>query len=348
MNLFHGVGEFFSLDIGTNSIKLVQLFGSVQHGWSLLRYAYVPVSEQIIQDNSELGKGKFGEVLKKAVEDAGIKTKNVVVGLPASKTFTSIIDFPLQNEKNMMNNVKYQLDEYVPMPMDEAKVDYVNLGVSPKDPSMAEILVSSTANSFVEDILDLIEGVGLNVVAFEPEPIAMARALMPVGATDAQLIVDFGMKAADIVVVYKGAPRLVRSIPGGFENLVKTVASSISINEDQARQFILKFGLEQDKADGQVFRALDSVLEGFTTELKKSAEFFQSNYAGAKVGGIVLSGFGQTIPFMGEYVEAKIGIHTSLGNPWQLVRVSSAQQQALLNVASEFAVAIGLAERSNA
>ena len=38
---------------------------------------------------------------------------------------------------------------------------------------------------------------------------------------------------------------------------------------------------------------------------------------------------------------------TMQGNPWQMVRVSQEQQSALMGVASEFAVAIGLAERSN-
>jgi len=46
-------------------------------------------------------------------------------------------------------------------------------------------------------------------------------------------------------------------------------------------------------------------------------------------------------------IEAKTGIPTMKGNPWQSVRTTPAQQQALMPVASEFAVVIGLSERSN-
>ena len=311
------------------------------------KYAYAPVDPKVIQDESVLGRDKFKDLLKQTVAQAGIKAENVVVGLPASKTFTAVIEAPLQNERDLMNSVKYQIDDYIPMAVDEAKVDYVNLGVSPNDPSKAEVLVSSTANKYAVAQLELIEATGLNVVAFEPEPIAIARSLMPVGTDAAKLIVDFGWMSADLVVVYKGAPRLVRSIPGGVDNLVKTVATSLSISEEQAKQFIVKFGLAQDKADGQVFRALDMTLEGFANELRKSVEFFQSKYVGAQVDEIILSGFAQMMPLMPEYIEAKTEIRSVPGNPWQLVRVSGAQQQALMNVASEFAVAIGLAERSN-
>ena len=189
---------------------------------------------------------------------------------------------------------------------------------------------------------------GLNVVAMEPEPLAMARALMPMGAVDARMIVDLGERSTDLVVVFQGAPRLVRSIPGGFQSLVKAVASALSIKEDQARQFILKFGLAQDKLEGKIFQALDPTLEGFSSELTKSVLFFQNKYTNVKVGGIVLSGFAEIIPFIAEYIEAKTDVPTLQGNPWQMVRVSPEQQNALINVASEFAVAIGLAERSNA
>ena len=50
MKILNGVGDFFALDIGTNSIRLAQLDGDIQHGWSLQRYGYVPVDPKIIQD----------------------------------------------------------------------------------------------------------------------------------------------------------------------------------------------------------------------------------------------------------------------------------------------------------
>jgi type IV pilus assembly protein PilM len=243
--------------------------------------------------------------------------------------------------------VKYQVDQYIPMAVDDAKVDYAILGVSPNDPTKAEVLLSSTAIAYAEEVMENIEAMGLNVVAQEPDPIAMARSLTPPGITDARMIVDFGETSTDLVIVYRNAPRLVRSIPGGLSVLVKTVANSLSVKEDQARQFILKFGLSQDKLEGQVFKALDSTLENFASELSKSVRFFQTKYNSVRVGGIILSGFAGVVPFMPEYVEAKTEVSSIQGNPWQLVRVTPQQQQALSQVASEFAVVIGLAERTN-
>lgn len=347
MNLIHGVGDFFSLDVGTNSIRLVQLSGDMQHGWSLQHFAYVPVDAKIIQDDSEVAKKQMGEIILEAMKQAGIVIKNVAVGMPASKTYTAIIDVPKQDPKEMAKTLKYQLDKYIPMAIDEAKADYAVLGENPNDPNQTEVLVSSTSIANAEKQMEMLESLGLNVVAQEPESLAMARALAPVGAKDAHLLIDLGEKSSDLVMMYLGAPRLVRSIPGGFSILVKTVAAALSVNEQQARQYILKFGLAQDKIDGQVFKALDSVLESFASELVKSIQFFSGKYTNAPIGGIVLSGFAGAIPFMAEYIEAKTTVPTILGNPWQLVRATPEQQQALQPVTNEFAVAVGLAERSN-
>ena len=347
MSLIHGVGDFFALDIGTTAIRLVQLAGDAQHGWTLQKFAYVPVDQKVLEDGSALGMRRLGETILGAMQQAGITTKNIAVGMPAAKTFTSIIKVDNQSEAELMNTVKYQLDKYIPMAIDEATVDFVSLGVCPNDPTKVEVLISSTSVDFAESRMEMIESFGLNVVAQEPESLAMARALMPVGAQDARLIIDLGERSTDLVMMYRGMPRLVRSIPGGFSLMIKTVTSALNVRADQARQFILKFGLAQDKVEGQVFKALDSTLESYASELSKSIRFFKSEYMDAPVGGIILSGFAGMIPFIAEYIEAKTDVPTTQGNPWQLVRVTPEQQQVLQPVASEFAVAIGLAEKSN-
>ena len=329
MSLGYGVGDFFALDIGTDALRMVQLSGNASHGWVLQRFAYVPVSRSILQDSSDAGKRRLGETIQNAAEQAGIKTKNIT-----------------QDNKSMEKIIKYHADQYIPMPIDDAKVDFVILGPSPNDPKITEVLLSSTSIAYAEERMEGVEAFGFNLVAQEPDPIAMSRALTPPNTKDALLIIDYGEESTDLSMVY-GGPRLVRMLPGGLSVLVRTVANSLNVKESNARQFILKFGLAQDKLDGQVFKALDQTLESFASELTKSIRFFQTKYPNVKVGGVVLSGFAGIIPFMAEYIEAKTGFKTIRGNPWQMVRVTPQQQQALSQVAAEFSVAIGLAERSN-
>jgi type IV pilus assembly protein PilM len=347
MALLKGVGDFFALDIGTNAVRVVQLASSGQDNWTLLHYGYAPVDLKTTSANSKESERRLGEVIMTAVGQSGIKTKNVAIGLPSQKTFTTVIDVPMMAESELKSTIKYQIDQYIPMAIDEAKVDWVLLGQSAHNPQQQEVLLASTANSYAEERLEFIEGLGLNVIAAEPDPIAMIRALLPAGIQDARLIIDVGELSTNLVVTYGDSPRLVRTIPTGLHSLVKAAVQNLNVQEDQARQFIVKFGLAPDRLEGQVYHAVENVLEGFAAELTKSIKFFQTRYPNTPVGGILLSGYASVIPKFGEYVTAKTGVNSTQANPWQKVSVSQGDQQQLAAIATEFATAVGLAQRSN-
>jgi type IV pilus assembly protein PilM len=347
MALLKGVGDFFALDIGTNAVRVVQLASSGQDSWTLSHYGYAPVDLKTTSANSKESEHRLGEIIMTAVGQSGIKTKNVAIGLPSQKTFTTVIDVPVMPEAELKSTIKYQIDQYIPMAIDEAKVDWVSLGQSAHNPQQQEVLLASTSNSYAEERLEFIEGLGLNVIAAEPDPIAMIRALLPAGVQDARLIIDVGELSTNLVITFGDSPRLVRTIPTGIHSLVKAAVQNLNVQEDQARQFILKFGLAPDRLEGQVYHALETVLDGFAAELTKSIKFFQTRYPSAPVGGILLSGYASAIPKFGEYVTSKTGVQSLQADPWQKVHVSQGDQQQLATVATEFAVAVGLAQRSN-
>lgn len=347
MGILKGVGDFFALDIGTNAVRVVQLSRSGADTWTLQHYGYAPVDSKTTSSSSPEALHRLGEVIMTAVGQSGIHTKNVVVGIPSQKSFTTVIDVPTMSDADLKSTLKYQIDQYIPMAIDEAKVDWVLLGQSLHDPRQQEVLLASTAIQYAEERLEFVEALGLNVIVAEPDPIAMIRSLLPVGVKDARLLVDMGDQSTDIAITYGDAPRLVRTIPIGIQSLIKTAVQNLNVQEDQARQFILKFGLAPDRLEGQVLRALESTLDNFTSELTKSIKFFQTRYPNTTVGGILLSGFAGSLPQFNEYIGSKTNIPTAIADPWQKVKVSSGDQQRLAPVSSEFAAVIGLAQRSN-
>jgi len=217
-------------------------------------------------------------------------------------------------------------------------------GQSLHDPSQQEVLIASTAKTYAEERLELIESLGFDVIAAEPDSLAMVRSVLQTGVNEAQVIVDMGEQSINVAITYGGAPRLVRTIPNGLDTLVRAAVQNLNIQEDQARQFILKFGLAQDKLEGKVVQSIESTLDGVVSELSKSIKFFQTRYPSLPVGAITLTGYVGTIPQLNQYIATKTGIRTIVANPWQYVSIP-ANDQVLAASASEFAVAIGLAQR---
>ena len=190
MSFGYGVGDFFALDIGTDALRMIELSGNAQHGWVLQRFAYVPVNRQLLQDSSEAGKRRLGETIVQAATQAGIKTKNIALGLPSNKTFTTVVEIATQDPKSMEKTIRYHIDQYIPMPVEDAKYDFVILGPSPNDPAVTEVLISCTSIKYAEEKMESVEGFGFNLIAQEPESIAMTRSLTPPVITDARLIID--------------------------------------------------------------------------------------------------------------------------------------------------------------
>ena len=345
MKLFSSVGEFFALDIGTTAVRVVQLRRSGE-AWNLVKYGSAPVDIKVASSDAPEDQRRLAEVITNLVSQAGITEKNVVVGIPSNKMFATVVDLPNLPQQELASTIKYQAEQFIPMSIDEAKIDWAVLGKSLRDPQKNEVLLASVANKFSEARLELVESVGLNVVALEPDSLALARALVPPNNQDAMVIVDFGDFSTDLVAVLGGAPRLIRSIPVGLQTLTKAATQNLNIDSTQANQFIMKFGLHPDRLEGQILKSLDATLDQFIVEINKSVKFFQSRYPNVSLRYLMMSGYTLSIPAFGEYIAGKTNIQTVAGNAWTNVKYSPNLRDNLMQLAPQFAVAVGLAEHN--
>lgn len=344
MNILSGIGNFFGLDIGTSAVRLVELSGSGQNK-SLVRYAYAPIDPKISQSDSRADQQKLAQAIKELIDQAKVTTHNVAVGIPSSRVFTTVIDFEKLAPAELAKSIQLQADSIIPTPVDSSKLDWVLLGDSPADKTKSEVLVSSISNEFIENRLDMLESIGLNVIAFEPDNIALARAILAPDVTAPQMAIDIGSRSTDLVLCINGAPRLARSIPTGSEAIIKSAMQNLNIDEKQAEQFVFKFGLSKDKLEGQIYQAIISSVELLTSEIEKSIKFVAGRYNDTKLDRIIVSGGASALPEFPLYIANKFGLNVEIGNAWRNVSFPSARQNELLAVSNHFAVAAGLAER---
>lgn len=341
-----GFSDFFALDIGTTAVRVVQLRGAGSTK-SLVRYGSVPIDAKTAQSDSVSDQKRLADVVAQAVQQSGISVKDVVVGIPSNKMFATVVDFPKMTHAELEKTIQYQLDSHIPMAINESKVDWAVLGDSPANQDSVEVLLAAVSNNFAEQRLDMLEGLGLNVVAIEPDGIALCRSLLPLNATGAYLVLDIGDKATDLVISYANTPRLVRSIPIGGSTFVKAAQQNLNIDEKQAMQFVYKFGLNPDKLEGQVYRALESNIDSLMAEIQKSIKYFSTRYNGAQLEKIVVSGGASTLPGFPLQVANKLGIQVEIGNSWLNVAYPQSKHNDLLALSNHFAVAVGLAERDS-
>ncbi|HSX35885.1 MAG TPA: type IV pilus assembly protein PilM [Patescibacteria group bacterium] len=345
MSVLSGVSSFFGLDIGTTAIRVVQLHGNGEVK-SLVRYAYMPVDSKLVLSDSKTDQQHLSQVIKELIDQAKLNTKNVAVGIPSQRVFTAVIDFERLPPAELAKAIKYQADSLIPTPLDKSKIDWAVIGDSPKDKTKVEVLLSSVENNFVEQRLDLLESIGLDVIAFEPDNLALTRALVAGDSPQPQMVLDIGSKSTDLVVTFGAAPRLTRAIPTGAEAIIRAAAQNLNIDDKQARQFVFKFGLSKDKLEGRVYDAVIGTVDLLVSEIEKSIKFFQSRYVDVPISRIIVTGGASALPEFPLHLANKFGIEVEIGNAWRNVSFPPERQNELLAVSNHFGVAAGLAERA--
>jgi type IV pilus assembly protein PilM len=345
MNILSGNAEFFGLDIGTTAVRLVQLRGSGPTK-ILVNYAYVPIESKIAISDAKADQLKLAQVIKSLVDKSQLSTRNVAVGIPSQRVFTTVFDTHRVPRSELAKTIHYQADSLIPTPLAESKIDWEMIGDSPQDKSKVEILLTSVTNEFVEKQLDMLESIGLNVIAFEPDSLALGRSLLGPGTAAAQMILDIGSKNTDLVISMNDAPRLSRTIPTGIEAILRSAEQNLNVDSKQAEQFVMKFGLSKDKLEGQIYQAILSTVETLMGEIEKSIKFFTTRYPNTVIERILVTQGASTIPEFPVYIANKFGLNVEIGNPWRNISFDASRQAELLSVANHFAVAAGLAERT--
>lgn len=346
MSLLSGVSEFFGLDIGTTAVRVVQLQGNGPVK-SLSKYASIPLDGKIAQSDSKSDHNKLKVIVKDLIEQSHISVKNVSVGIPSNRVFTTVVDFERLSPAELDKSIKYQADSLIPTPLSESTMDWVQIGDSPQDPSKIEILLTSVPNEFIEARLDMLESIGLNVISFEPDNLAVTRAMLTNDAVSPVMVLDVGNLTTDLVIAMNGAPRLTRSIPTGYDAIIKAAMQNLNIDQAQAVQFVAKFGLAKDKLEGQIYHSILGTIELLMSEIEKSINFFQKRYGeSAKIDRIIVTGAASILPEFPLYIANKIGLNVEIGNAWRNVSFKDSRWDELLAVSGQFGVALGLAERN--
>jgi type IV pilus assembly protein PilM len=343
MSLFTGVSDFFGLDIGTSAVRLVELRGGGPVK-QLVRYGYVPIDIKLSMSDAKPDQQQVAQIITDLLVQAKVLSKNVVVGIPSQRVFTTVVDIDKVPDSELDRVIKFQADSIIPTPVDQSKIDWAAIGQSPKDQNKVEVLITSVPTDYVESRLDLLESIGLNVIAFEPDNLALARAMVQPGVNNPQMVVEVGENSTDIVVVMDGAPRLTRSIPTGASAIIKAAVQNLNIDAQQANQFVYKFGLSKDRLEGQIYNAVISTVDILTSEIDKSVKFFANRYQ-KQIERIIVGGSASIIPEMPAYIANKSGLNVEIGNSWRNVNAGAAQAADLTAVSPYFAVASGLAQR---
>lgn len=329
------------LDIGSASIKIVELVPKGDK-WRLMTAASSATASEV---NEKANLTSMAQTLARMVREAGVRSRRVVVSLPEEKVFTHAVDMPLLPDNEVGQALQWQVEQYIPMPLDQAVWSFE---IIKKDEAAGkmEVLLVAAGKTLVDAYRQVVETAGLEPVAFETELMATARAIL-LADSPLSAVVDIGSKSTDVGLARARQLLFARTVPTAGEAFTRAIETTLGLDTSQAENYKNTYGFSAKQLEGKLLEAMKPVMTVIATEVKKTVDFYVAKHPGETVKTVIISGGVAALPDVVSALSANLGLEVVVGNPLAQMELDQAQANALKGHEPFYSVAIGLAERND-
>ncbi|MBM4402109.1 MAG: pilus assembly protein PilM [Candidatus Cloacimonetes bacterium] len=357
--------EFFGLDLGSHTLKAVEL---AKHGDSfhLQTFGSTPTPAGSILSESELDQKELVKAVNNLVKETGINSRNVTTAFAESQIFTRVIEIPEMSEKELASAIRWEAEQYIPMPLSDVKISWMVLGREkgkekrPARHSLREgeaggeksegikmkVFLVAAPLTLIEKYMKVVRRAGLTPVVFETEIVAIARAFSPKkDHLPSTMIVSIGASTTDLCIVDGGVIQFTRSIGTGGAALARAVAQELGFEMGQAEEYKKSYGLLEDQLEGKIMNSIKPVFDVIVNEIDRARLYYQTHQSTSVVKRIVLTGGSAQLPGIVVYLAENLGVEVQIGNPWENVLVPDKLKEKVDQLENQvnYAVAVGLA-----
>lgn len=338
------------LDISSTAVKLLEL-GRSGDKIRVESYAVEPLPANSVIEKNISDVEAVGEAIKRAMKRSGSRCKHAAAAVAGSAVITKTISMPSNlTDEEMEQDIQNEADQYIPYPLEEVNLDFEVLGQSENDPDRVEVLLAASRSENVEIRVAAIEEAGLKARIMDVEAYAMENVFqmlaptMPDQGIDQTIaIIDVGATMTTLNVLHDMKTIYTREQVFGGKQLTEEIQRRYGLSYEEAGMAKRQGGLP----DNYVPEVLEPFKEAMTQQVSRSLQFFFSSSQYSNVDHIILAGGSAMLPGIDEMIANKLGVHTSVANPFtNMTLASKVKAQSLSNDASSLVIASGLAMRT--
>jgi type IV pilus assembly protein PilM len=271
------------------------------------------------------------------------KGHSAYVAMPAFIGLISLIEFPLMEESELQEAIRFEAHKYIPSSLDEVALSWEVVGVhdTPPDGGKMEILLVAALNKEVSRYEQYVAGAAVTLDFLELETFSIVRSIVG-NEPGLSLVIDIGSRATNLVLVESGLVKVSRNLDVGGRDITRVLAESLNITEERAK--VLK------KSDKDFLIAPESALvfpalQMIASEAERMLAAYQAKHSGVQCRGVVLSGGTAQFSRLVEYYANILKLPVTLGDPWKNVEYDPRLARKISGFGSSFSVALGLALR---
>ena len=319
----------------------------------LQQLAREPLAAGIVVGGELRDPEALGEALKVFFARNKLPKKGVRLGIASNRIGVRIFDIVgVDEEKQLANAIHFRAQEALPIPLDEAVLDYrvLDESVDAEGQNVKRVLLVVAYRELVERYVSACKKAGIKLAGIDLEAFALLRALAaPADREGSALVaVAIGHDRSTFAVSDGRVCEFTRVLEWGGSALNVALARAFDSTPSEVEAIKRSLSLDgtttpEDLTPEQATLALDAVrrqVQSFARELVSSLQFYQNQPGSLGIGEIVLTGGTAHLPGLAEELERLIGVHVRVGDPFARLKVS--KRFAGTEQIGSLAVAIGL------
>jgi type IV pilus assembly protein PilM len=237
------------LDIGSTAVRAVEITGGDSP--VIVHAAQVPLPIGAVENGEVREPEVVAEALKELWQRGGFKGRRVYMGVGNQRVVVREIALPYLPEKELRASLGFQVQEFIPMAVDEAVIDFDPLGEFEQDDRrMLRMLLVAAQRTMVDSLVAAASEAKLEPLGLDLVPFAIVRSVgtspagMDLDSEGDEAVIDIGAHVTNIVVHASGTTRFVRILPSGGRDVTVAIARTLGVDDDLAER--LKRGEEVD------------------------------------------------------------------------------------------------------
>lgn len=339
--------EIFGLDIGSHSVKLVELKKS-RKDFKLKTFGIKPLPKDTIIDGALMDSISLVEILKSLITETKPSTKFVALSISGHGVIVKKINVPLITEEELANTIQWETEQYLPFGIQEVYYDFRILGESTDFQGQMDVLLVAAKKDIVDDYQNAVREAGLEPLIVDVDVFSIQNAY-ELNETAMEnkviLLANLGASFSNVNIIKNGNSLFTRDISWGGNEITEEIQKRLGITFEEAES--IKCGNMQEGVNlRELNDIINSEIEKIISEMQKTIDFFYNTNPNDVIDKVVFFGGTSQLKSLVDTFKEKMGIAVEIGNPFNRISVdSSFWNRGLKNYAIQSAVAVGLALR---
>jgi type IV pilus assembly protein PilM len=300
----------FSIDINERFTRMAD-FKIRKKQLALTSMGQIDTTQSFYETMNERISQQQAQAMKQLHKNLKIKTKHVHVVIPDNFTYSQIIEMPKLKEKELVAAIRYQADEFIPMPINDTYLDLQILNEQSKTNKYL-VLIIAAAKKIVDHVYKTTELAGFTPETLENELSSLGRLFSELliiedGMT---LVVNIGNTSTSLYLLEpkNHLIRFSRKIKIGIELFAKYLKVNLNWDEGKIYETLKNIGLQPNNQI-DIGKIMTPLLKEMLTEMQKTIVIAKDQYA-LPVKRIYLTNMNTLINGLNIFIQQQLSIPT--------------------------------------